>query len=512
MADRADLKAGESYIDAMNRKPQAEADQAFQSLRSRLREVSSLVMREAIQQAKADAENDPEIVRMRAEIQDLIRKGKEDDQKLFAKWNLSAPESIDEWMHLARIVEIPDDRFERMTGQNIFDHATAYVDRLRLKKTVETEAANQHATIKSDQTGDEAFFQQLVDGSSERVLTHQEYTKVLAFLRDKKSDQETIKQREKLRQILDFNTLRLVSHNEPPQSESISVSHAEGWQQFSSVKLLLAEFRLRLLQSQSEGIIRQSELKQLIDNINSKGNTWVRCGWDRSAKALRLWVSDPHLMLPKSVIDFKSEPFITLTLATIPRVVAQIEAAIRWIDAKLKNQEEFLRLLPFLPKEKDTPKTNASAELAAFEAEREAFRLAQAKKAFALEQVVALIQQSVGLPGGTPSFTSMVTGTAQNSYLEPDNKTKHSGSVTVDVTALKNAQENRKEKPGRPREIDEQTFNAWVEYRQNYESAKACSGFDMDAWLRQQNIKMKEHNRRMDNTKPSKIKLRDAAD
>lgn len=66
----------------------------------------------------------------------------------------------------------------------------------------------------------------------------------------------------------------------------------------------------------------------------------------------------------------------------------------------------------------------------------------------------------------------------------------------------------KKRNRGRPREIDNAMFKELVEYRRNYISSKGVPGFDLEAWLRQQKIRRKEHDRRMNNTTPSKSRLR----
>jgi hypothetical protein len=128
---RDDIAAGEAYVALHGPTTRERLKDAF---------VSALGPEEYAR-LETQVASDPEIVRMDAELRELILAGKKDLQSHYRKYHLDAPETLEDWLELAEIVGVPTDEKsqEGLTARLIERKAIAYVKRLRLHNAVTSE-------------------------------------------------------------------------------------------------------------------------------------------------------------------------------------------------------------------------------------------------------------------------------------------------------------------------------------------------------------------------------------
>ena len=137
MTKRADLLAGQAYLAA---NPEALAMQRHLEAR----EEFAKRYPDEYQRILREVENDPEMIRLNAELRDRIERGKSESREYFAKYHLTSPETLEDWLHLAEIVGIPTDGENQrgLTARLIARKATAYVEQLRLHRAVMQETVS----------------------------------------------------------------------------------------------------------------------------------------------------------------------------------------------------------------------------------------------------------------------------------------------------------------------------------------------------------------------------------
>jgi len=120
--DRHTTKAGRAFLKAMQNDPEAQA--GWERARRRLRAWAAVL--DAIKPELQALEADRQAVFQ--EFTDAIRRDQKEMNDYLASEHLPTAKTIEEWEHLARIVESPVSPGDMTIGE-IFEYARAWVDR-----------------------------------------------------------------------------------------------------------------------------------------------------------------------------------------------------------------------------------------------------------------------------------------------------------------------------------------------------------------------------------------------
>jgi len=145
------LKAGEAYLRAIENDPESKA--ALERAGARLRTFAK-AMQESMSSPEYQGAEAAERQRWQ-DLADAIRENLQWASDELAARHFARPKTLEDWEHLARIVEIPEDYIQtgKWTAREIFARATAWADRQTIKTKLatdtKTDAGNKRAIIES---------------------------------------------------------------------------------------------------------------------------------------------------------------------------------------------------------------------------------------------------------------------------------------------------------------------------------------------------------------------------